>query len=411
MTYALTELLTVYLEGVERRKVGRLALRQRQILFEYDPTFIALGIEISPIKLPLRAGVFSPSDMIFDGLYGVFNDSLPDGWGRLLLDRTVEKHGIRRGQLNVLDRLAYVGRNGMGALTYEPDLSGYSGGEVPLALDRLAEESAIMLAGESEEVFEELLRLSGSSAGARPKIVAQVSADKSRIIHGAAKLKRGFEHWMIKFASSQDPRDIGPIEYAYSLMAKDAGVNMPETHLFRTKRRGYFGAKRFDREGDRRIHMHSLSGLIHADHRNPSLDYDTLLRVVLVLTKNVIEVEKAYALACFNVLAHNRDDHAKNFSFLLNDSNAWTFAPAYDLTFSDGPAGEQSTMVMGEGRNPGVEQLRALGKEHNLKNAARILASVQEAIINWRDYAAEAGVSAKSTKEIAARIRAVGNRA
>jgi len=411
MTYALTELLTVYLEGVERRKVGRLALRQRQILFEYDPTFIALGIEISPIKLPLRAGVFSPSDMIFDGLYGVFNDSLPDGWGRLLLDRTVEKHGIRRGQLNVLDRLAYVGRNGMGALTYEPDLSGYSGGEVPLALDRLAEESAIMLAGESEEVFEELLRLSGSSAGARPKIVAQVSAGKSRIIHGAAKLKRGFEHWMIKFASSQDPRDIGPIEYAYSLMAKDAGVNMPETHLFRTKRRGYFGAKRFDREGDRRIHMHSLSGLIHADHRNPSLDYDTLLRVVLVLTKNVIEVEKAYALACFNVLAHNRDDHAKNFSFLLNDSNAWTFAPAYDLTFSDGPAGEQSTMVMGEGRNPGVEQLRALGKEHNLKNAARILASVQEAIINWRDYAAEAGVSAKSTKEIAARIRAVGNRA
>jgi len=186
---------------------------------------------------------------------------------------------------------------------------------------------------------------------------------------------------------------------------------MPETHLFRTKRRGYFGAKRFDREGDRRIHMHSLSGLIHADHRNPSLDYDTLLRVVLVLTKNVIEVEKAYALACFNVLAHNRDDHAKNFSFLLNDSNAWTFAPAYDLTFSDGPAGEQSTMVMGEGRNPGVEQVRALGKEHNLKNAARILASVQEAIINWRDYAAEAGVSAKSTKEIAARIRAVGNRA
>jgi serine/threonine-protein kinase HipA len=404
--YAPTELLTVYLETGERRKVGRLALRQRQILFEYDPTFIAPGIEISPLKLPLRPGVFTSPDATFDGLYGVFNDSLPDGWGRLLLDRTVEKRGVRRGQLTPLDRLAHVGHNGMGALSYEPDLSRYSGRETPLALDRLAGEAAIMLAGESEEVFEELLKLSGSSAGARPKIVAQVGADKTKIIHGPQQLKSGFEHWMIKFASSQDPRDIGAIEYAYSLMAKDAGVDMPETHLFRTKKRAYFGARRFDRQGDRRIHMHSLSGLIHADHRHPSLDYNLLLRVVLVLTKNIAEVEKAYALACFNVLAHNRDDHAKNFSFLLDDSNSWVFAPAYDLTFSDGPAGEQSTMVMGEGRNPGVEHLKALGKEHNLKHGPRILARVQKAIERWRDHAAGAGLSAKSTRGIAEHIQA-----
>lgn len=406
MTYTPTELLTVYWEAGERRKVGRLALRQRQILFEYDAAFIASGIEISPFKLPLRPGVSTSPDMVFDGLYGVFNDSLPDGWGRLLLDRTVEKHGVRRGQLNALDRLTYVGRNGMGALSYEPDRSGTAGDEAPLALDRLAEESAVVLAGESEEVFEELLRLNGSSAGARPKIVAPVSADRSRILCGPAKLKRGFEHWMIKFASSQDARDMGAIEYAYSLMAREAGVVMPETHLFRTKKRGYFGAKRFDRRGDRRVHMHSLSGLIHADHRNPTLDYDTVLRVVLVLTKNVAEVERAYALACFNVLAYNRDDHAKNSSFLLNDANEWVFAPAYDLTFSGGPAGEQSTMVMGEGKNPGVDQLRALAKKHDLKNAPGILAKVQQAVARWGDHAAEAGVSAKSTKEIAGRIGA-----
>ena len=244
-----TDLLTVYLEAGERRKVGRLALRQRQILFEYDSAFIASGIEISPLKLPLKAGVVTAPDMIFDGLFGVFNDSLPDGWGRLLLDRTVEKHGVRRGQLNALDRLAYVGRGGMGALSYEPDRSQYSGDDTPLALDKLAEESAIILAGESEEVFEELLRLSGSSGGARPKIVAQVSADRSKVVHGQAELKPGYEHWMIKFANSQDPRDIGAIEYAYSLMARDAGVIMPETHLFRTRKRGYFGVKRFDRQG------------------------------------------------------------------------------------------------------------------------------------------------------------------
>jgi serine/threonine-protein kinase HipA len=406
VTWAPTELLTVYLEAGERRKVGRLAVRQRKILFEYDLAFIASGIGISPFKLPLKSGVFTSPDMTFDGLYGVFNDSLPDGWGRLLLDRTVEKHGVRRGQLSPLDRLAYVGHNGMGALSYEPDLSQYSGDDTPLALDRLAEESAVTLAGENEEVFEELLRLSGSSAGARPKIVAQVSIDKTKIVHGTGQLKRGFEHWMIKFANSQDPRDIGAIEYAYSLMARDAGVEMRETHLFQTRKRGYFGTRRFDRQGEKRIHMHSLSGLIHADHRTPSLDYNLLLRVVLVLTKNIVEAEKAYALACFNVLAHNRDDHARNFSFLVDEGNSWVFAPAYDLTFSDGPAGEQSTLVMGEGKNPGAEHLKALGKEHDLKNAPRILARVQEAVARWRSHADEAGVSAKSTKAIAGNLRA-----
>ena len=309
MTYVPTELLNVYLDAGIRRKVGRLAIRDRHILFEYDAAFIASGIEISPIKLPLGRGVFTPAEMVFDGLFGVFNDSLPDGWGRLLLDRTVEKHGLRRGQLNPLDRLAYVGRHGMGALSYEPDRSQIADDDGPLALDRLAEESAIMLTGESEEVFEELLRLNGSSTGARPKIVAQVSAGKKQIIHGHRQLKPGFEHWMIKFPSSQDASDIGPIEYAYSLMARDSGVEVPETHLFHTRKRRYFGTKRFDRNGDRRVHMHSLSGLIHADHRHPTLDYDTVLRVATVLTKNVLDTEKAYALACFNVLAHNRDDH------------------------------------------------------------------------------------------------------
>lgn len=402
MTFTPIELLTVYLDAGERRKVGRLAFKDRRILFEYDAGFIASGTEISPIKLPLKPGVFTSPDMVFDGLYGVFNDSLPDGWGRLLLDRTVEKYGVNRRQLNPLDRLSYVGSDGMGALSYEPDRSIRSADpDAILKLDKLAAESAIVLAGESEEVFEELLRLNGSSAGARPKIVAQVSADKTKFIHGRLEPQRGYAHWMIKFPSSQDPADIGAIEFAYSLMAQDAGVDVPETHLFRAKKRGYFGTRRFDRQGARRIHIHSLSGLIHADHRHPSLDYNLILRVALVLTKNIVEAEKAYALACFNVLAHNRDDHAKNFSFLLTDSKTWSFAPAYDLTFSYGPGGEQSTMVMGEGKHPGVEQLRALGKEHGLKNAAQILEKVRKAISRWRHHAAKAGVSAKSSKDIA----------
>jgi serine/threonine-protein kinase HipA len=405
MAYSPTGLLNVYLDARnQHRKVGRLAFRDRQVLFEYAPSFLAAGIEISPIKLPLRPGVFIPDTAIFDGLFGVFNDSLPDGWGRLLLDRTVGKHGIQRGQLTPLDRLAYVGRHGMGALSYEPELGLENTATAELSLDRLAEESAVVLAGENEEVFEDLLRLNGSSSGARPKIVAQVSTDKKKIIHGRQELQPGFAHWMIKFPSSQDARDIGAIEYAYSLMAKDAGVEMPETHLFRTKRNKYFGTKRFDRDGDDRIHMHSLGGLIHADHRSPSLDYDMVLRVTLALTRNIQDAEKAYALACFNVLGHNRDDHVKNFSFLLDAGNEWIFAPAYDLVFSYGPGGEQSMLVIGEGRNPGAAQLLALGKQHGIKNAPDILANVQRAVAAWPRFAEQADVSRKSTKEIAGKI-------
>jgi serine/threonine-protein kinase HipA len=405
MAYKPTELLTVYLDAQnQRRKVGRLAFKDRQILFEYDASFLASGIEISPIKVPLRPGVSIADTAIFDGLFGVFNDSLPDGWGRLLLDRTVEKYGVHRGQLNPLDRLAYVGRHGMGALSYEPELSQQTADDARLALDKLAEESVVVLAGENEEVFEDLLRLNGSSSGARPKIVAQVSTDKKRIIHGQQEFEPGFAHWMIKFPSSQDARDSGAIEYAYSLMADDAGVEMPETHLFRTKRNKYFGTKRFDRAGDARIHMHSLGGLIHADHRTPSLDYDMVLRVTLALTRNVQEAEKVYSLACFNVLAHNRDDHVKNFSFLIDARNEWIFAPAYDLTFSYGPGGEQSMLVMGEGRNPGAAQLQALGKQHGIKSAPEILAKVKAAVANWRRYAELADVSRKSTQEIADKI-------
>lgn len=420
MTHAPVSLLTVWYEGAERLRVGRLAVRERRILFEYDPAFIASGIEISPFELPLKSGVMESRRDLFDGLFGVFADSLPDGWGRLLLDRAVERHGIMRGQLGPLDRLAFVGRNGMGALSYEPDYSGDFGGagqggrkqgkgtgrgakndaENEISLDRIAEESRIVLAGGSEEVFDELLRLNGSSGGARPKIVAQVSADRKRIIHGAGPLEPGYEHWMIKFASSQDERDGGAIEYAYSLMAAEAGLEIPPTHLFRTRRGGYFGVRRFDRAGDRRVHMHSLAGLIHADYRHPSLDYDTYLKTVMVLTRNMVEVEKAYALACFNVLAHNRDDHARNFSFLLGEDRRWVLAPAYDLTFSYGPNGEQSMLLLGEGRAPGVAGVTTLGRKHGIKRARRILEHVQSAVARWAELSGQAGVTRKSAAQI-----------
>ncbi len=404
MKHVPTALLNVFLDGRKRHKAGRLAVQDRRILFEYDADFLATGLQLSPFELRTRPGVVIANAPMFDGLFGVFNDSLPDGWGRLLLDRAVERAGVLRGELTPLDRLAHVGRNGMGALSYEPDRSKADGDPVVLKLDKLAAEAATVLAGEEGPVIDKLLKLNGGSAGARPKVVAQVSADRKKIIHGPGMLPSGYGHWMIKFPSVNDGSDIGAIEYAYSQMARAAGVAMPETHLFGAKKK-YFGIKRFDRDGDRRIHMHSLSGLLHADHRVPSLDYDGFLKATQILTKNVTEVEKAFRLACLNVLAHNRDDHPKNFSYLLDDATGqWALSPAYDLIFSAGPGGEQSMMVMGEGRAPGLEHLRALGKKHGVKRAQGIIEEVRAAIARWPSFADAAGVAKKSATMIASRI-------
>ena len=396
------DLLNVYLKWQEDIFVGRLALKNRKIFFEYESSFLELNIPLSPFMLPLKAGVQVCEDQTFSGLFGVFNDSLPDGWGRLLLDRQVEKHGVHRNELSPLDRLAHIGDSAMGALRYKPVLSSYKKTYSGLDLDRLFKECQTVLEGEQEEVFEELLFLNGSSAGARPKIMVGVNQDKKKIIHGTDELSVEYSHWMIKFASHTDPKDMGAIEYAYSLMAKDAGIDISDTYLFETTSGGrYFGIKRFDRKNHQPIHMHSLCGLIHADHRTPTLDYEMLLKVTLTLTKNIQEVEKAFRLACFNVFAHNRDDHSKNFSFLLEEGGEWKLSPAYDLTFSYGPAYEQSTLVMGEGKNPGTKHLLKLAKKFDIHHAKEIIDQVADVVSCWSQYAQNIGMREKSITNIA----------
>ncbi|MBB5021348.1 type II toxin-antitoxin system HipA family toxin [Desulfurispira natronophila] len=375
-------------------RVGRLALSQRRIAFEYDTEFIGHSLELSPFKLPLQAGVAFSDPKVFEGLFGLFNDSLPDGWGRLLLDRQLRKHAIDVRRLTPLDLLALVGANGMGALSYEPQQPVISTAPGEISLDTLCRESWELLQGNDSKCLEDLLLLSGSSAGARPKVMVDiVNGDIVKAGSGTADA----ESWVVKFRATSDPADIGVIEYAYSLMAKDAGIEIPATKLFRTERGMYFGVKRFDRAAGRRIHVHSLAGLLHADHRTPCLDYDDVLKATTLVTRSFQETQKAFALACFNVLCHNRDDHSKNFSCLLDDTCQWKFAPAYDLTFSYGPGGEHSTMVMGEGRNPGRKHLLELGKAHGIKSAAAILERVRSTVLRFNEFADLAGVSEQST--------------
>ena len=385
--------LTIHLTQTKKQKVGTLAIKDRKIYFEYDKEFLKTGIELSPYKLPLKEGLHRCDDNTFDGLWGVFNDSLPDGWGKLLMDRHLMRLGINQASLTPLDRLSYIGNYGMGALTYEPVRETEEIMLSDIVLDDLAVASQDILEGSSEELVDELLSLNASSAGARPKVMVQMSDDKKEIIHGSQALKEGFSHWMIKFASSVDSKEIGAIEYAYSLMARVAGLDMPETTLLESKKGCYFACERFDRAGDKRVHMHSVAGLVHSDFRYPSLDYDDLMSLTLHLTKNVQEVEKVFRLACFNLFSHNRDDHAKNFSYLMDEKGEWSFSPVYDITFSNGPGGEHSMMYLGEGKHPTKEHLVKLGQKHSLRNIDMIISEVEVAVKKWSEFSKIAGVS------------------
>ena len=392
--------------GEEIQPVGRLAIRDGIIYFEYDNTFLERNLEISPIKFPLQRGLIELPRTPFEGLAGVFNDSLPDGWGRLLFDRMLRAEDILPNDVTPLDRLAYVGLNGMGALVYEADESPEINDD-KIDLDFLASQTERVLEGESEEVINELLALNGSSAGARPKAMIGVDSERKNISHSAGDLKDEFEHWIVKFPNTQDGNDSGVVEYIYSIMAENAGLEMPATHLFPSQKgSGYFAVKRFDRDKNKRFHMHTVSGLIHSNFRFPSHDYEDLLAITNVITKDIREVEKMFRLAVFNVMAHNRDDHAKNFSFLMDGFGEWKLSPAYDLTFSNGPGGEQSAMVMGEGRNIKRRHLEKLGLEAKLSKEfiEEVIQQTNLALGNWKNLAKEYDVNKENIQMIEKRI-------
>ena len=278
-----TKGLEVLLAG---KRVGRLARTSRGLVaFQYDRDWLVGGYSINPYSLPLSDEVFVPDWQPFDGLFGAFHDSLPDGWGALLLDRKLRQEGLDPSDVDALDRLAIVGASGRGALTYRPQAE-FSLEKVPGDLD------AVYAAG-------------GSSGGARPK--AFVQDDEGS--------------WIVKFPSGMDPRGIGVLEYEYALAARACGIRVPEVKLFPSSTcEGFFGTKRFDvtEDGGRR-HMLSASAIVEVSHRIPALDYESLFQISSFLTGSQDEARQLFLLMCFNVFAHNRDDHSNNFSWLCDD--------------------------------------------------------------------------------------------
>lgn len=334
----------VYMNG---SKVGRTAMTPDSLsAFEYDPQYINnSGVSISPYFLPLKPELYIAKRSPFNGGFGVFDDSLPDGWGRLILDRYLIEKGYDPAKITILQRLALVGSTGRGALEYLPDWSVTKEDE-KIDFDLLASEAEKILTSDySGESLDTLYKYAGSSGGARPKVFIKIDG----------------KEWLVKFRASMDKPDVGKTEYNYSLLAKKCGINMPETHLFENK---YFGVERFDRTPAGKIHTISASGLLHADYRIPSFDYLALLKVCHDLTKDMEEVYKLFRLMVFNVAIKNRDDHAKNFSFqLINDE--WKLSPAYDILPSDGFNGYHTTTINNSGE-PTKEDIFAVASQVGL---------------------------------------------
>ena len=346
--------------------VGTLAkTNNNAIAFEYDNEWLNNGFSISPFSLPLEKKVFLPKYEPFNGLFGVFNDSLPDGWGRLLVDRLFLKNKINPSTVDNLNRLAVVQNSGMGALSYKPEHR-FEIYEKDYDLDKLAIECTKILESETSEDLDELFKLGGSSGGAIPKILTKINN----------------EDWIIKFPSSVDPKNIGEQEYQYSCIAKECGINMPETRLFQSNKcSGFFGVRRFDRKNNEKIHMISVSGLLETSHRLPNLDYNILMKLTLKLTQNYQDIEQLYRLMCFNVFAHNRDDHSKNFSFIFdNNKKEWHLSPAYDLTYSSSFNDEHATTINGEGKNPTLGDILKVAQniDMDLTNARDIALDIRE---------------------------------
>lgn len=326
----MTDRLTVKYHG---EKVGTLSLTpdNRLCAFEYDREWLAEGFSVSPLELPLKPGLFIAKPRPFYGNFGIFEDSLPDGYGRYLLHRTLMREGIDDRKLTSIDRLSLVGNSGMVALCYEPETI-ITKGEEMSDFDLLQEKALEVLKEQQDTDAGLLLYNSGNSGGCRPKAVFSDNEG----------------HWLIKFRHTYDPMDMGLQEFHYNEVAKKCGINVTDFKLTAGK---YFTTRRFDiTEDGERIHTATAGGLLCVSLSEPVLDYSNLMALTGYLTQNPKDVEEMYRRMVFNYLTDNKDDHCKNFSFLVKKDDAgkwkWHLAPAYDLTLcAEGYNGQHATSV------------------------------------------------------------------
>lgn len=381
--------------------VGSLVMdAANMIYFKYADSFLDKGLNISPIVLDYDGKISKPNTHIFESLYGVFGDSLPDGWGMLLMDRYFQSHQKQLSNITPLDRLSLIGRYGMGALEYFPESFEHAHVSNNVDLDFLYAETQSVLDDVSlEKRIDYLYQLGGSSGGARPKVLVNYNFD-TQIISKGIEGNMGSLPCILKFPSSNDLLDIANIEFAYYLMAIEAGIEMSRSALVSSSSgKQFFITKRFDRNDSGKLHMHSAAGLLHDDFRYSTMDYGHLMDAAFRLEKSVIAYEKILRIAYFNLVTNNRDDHSKNFSFLMDNFGIWKVAPAYDLTYSTTSHGYHSTSYDGESKNPSIAHIKSLADIFKVENVYTIIDQVNESVSKWTSIAKNTGVSG-ATSEI-----------
>lgn len=306
-----------------------------KLYFQYDEEWVKNGFSISPLSLPLKNELFVSDNNAFDGLFGVFADSLPDSWGKLLLTRYLKKNRPN-DKIDEILFLSCIGKNGMGALEYKPEENN-DDYKFEIDYDDIQREADYAIDGLDYDI-DKLYKLGGSSGGARPKALVSIDGEK----------------WIVKFQYKYDIKDAGLVEYEYALACKEIGINIPEVKLIKSNvSNGYFAIKRFDRKNENKIHMISVAALLEADFNSSFLDYNDLFKITKFLTYNDYnDLNELFLRMCFNVYAHNLDDHIKNFSFIYDEKiNRYKLSPAYDMTYSNTSFNEHTTTVNGKGKD------------------------------------------------------------
>ena len=384
--------------------------------FEYDKAWARRGIQLAPLMMPTAgAGTFTFPALdreTFKGLPGMLADALPDDFGNQLIDAWMASHGVGKQDVSTLDRLAYMGKRGMGAIEFRPAHGSHRDSKKPLAMKNLVEEARRAIHADlsdneaAQAALANIIRVGTSAGGARAKAVVAWNPDTNEIRSGQFDVDPGWEHWLLKFdgvgkdLELGSGQDHGRIEYAYHLMAKSAGIVMSPCRLLKENDRHHFMTRRFDREGNKKVHVQTLCALQHLSYKQRGTHaYEQLFMVAAQLGLPPEAMTQLFARMVFNVMARNNDDHTKNHAFMLRDGGAWELAPAYDVTFAYNPNGEwtQQHLMSINGKFDGIakDDLLNLAARFSVPDAEKAILRVRQSIREWPGFAAEAGVQKK----------------
>jgi serine/threonine-protein kinase HipA len=415
------------------RPIGAVLLEpgEETAVFQYTPRFAASGIQVSPLAMPLRSEPYAFPELpykSFKGLPGLLADSLPDRYGNALIDAWLARQGREPQSANAIERLCYIGKRGSGALEFAPVEGPEPTADEEIQIGELVELASRILAerddfattldpGNEEDGLLEILSVGMSAGGARAKAVIAWSPETGEVRSGQVDAPPGFEHWLLKFDGIENNRDkerfadpdgYGAIEYAYSLMATAAGIEMSQCRLFPENGRRHFMTRRFDRPtGSTKVHMQSLAALRHYDFNDSrAYSYEQALITIRKLGLSMEAVEQQFRRMAFNVIARNQDDHVKNIAFLMDRAGNWSLSPAFDVTYNYNVEGEWTAQhqmsVNGKRDGFALDDLLQCADTVAMQRT-RALAIVEEvtaAVSDWPAYAGKASVPANDISRI-----------